>query len=204
MLDHQHTTNQKIHFLKQKYTSCQSCKELCESRSQVVFGSGNLNAEILFIGEAPGANEDKNGIPFCGASGQILQDLLQSINYDRNQIFITNTVLCKPPKNRNPKANEIKACNERLNQTIQAINPKIIVTIGNFATKAITKTKVGITKIRGKPIETTINNSSYTIVPVVHPANLLYNGRNPVIFQQMKDDFNIIKKIINKKTKHQK
>lgn len=182
--------------LKKEYSTCQKCKELCQSRTQVVFGSGNQNSKILFIGEAAGATEDKEGIPFCGASGKILQELLQSIGFTRDEIFITNTVLCRPEKNRNPKKEEIENCSNRLNKTIEYMNPKVIVTIGNFATYAVLG-QTGITKIRGQIFEKEINNKIVQIIPIVHPANLLYNGRNPIILNQMKEDFKVIQKATN-------
>ena len=190
--------NVELEQLREKYSKCEKCLELCDSRTQVVFGSGDTNADILLVGEGPGSSEDKQGIPFCGASGQVLQTLLEEIDYNRDDVFITNTVICRPPGNRNPKPAEIANCNERLYKTIQLVNPKVIVTVGNFATKAITG-KVGITKLRGIPVEVEIFGNSYTVIPVVHPANLLYNGRNPVVYQQMKNDFLAMKKIIDLK-----
>jgi uracil-DNA glycosylase len=189
-------TNLQLQQLKEEYQSCNLCEELCEERTQVVFGSGNPNAKILFIGEAPGLNEAKQGIPFCGASGKILEELLASIGFSRDDVFITNTLICRPPKNRNPKAKEIENCNDRLHKTIQLINPNVIVTVGNFATKAMIpkKAKSGITKIRGHIFEKEIYGKKFKVIPVVHPANLLYNGRNPNILQQMKDDFQVILK----------
>lgn len=181
--------------LKQQYSACNLCQELCDNRSQVVFGSGKENSVVLFIGEAPGASEDKQGIPFCGASGKVLQDLLATIGLTRDDVFITNTVICRPPGNRNPKTVEIENCRERLDKTIQTIQPKVIVTVGNFATQRITG-KVGITKLRGKTIDVSFNNQIYKVVPVVHPASFLYNGRSPVVFDQMKNDFETIKKVI--------
>src|SRR3989338_2527732 len=121
-----------IEKLRQEYSRCQRCSSLCQSRTQVVFGSGNHQSEILFIGEAPGATEDKEGIPFCGMSGQILSELLHSINLSREEIFITNTILCRPENNRNPEKEEVENCRERLDQLIAIIQPKVIVTIGNF------------------------------------------------------------------------
>lgn len=184
--------------LQQEYSTCQRCPSLCKSRTQVVFGSGNQNAEVLFIGEAPGAEEDSQGIPFCGASGKVLQELLASINLTRDNVFITNTILCHPENNRNPAKDEVENCRERLDQLIQIMKPKVIVTIGNFATERILGKK-GITQLRGKIFPLTINNQDVQVVPVVHPANLLYNGRNPAILQQMKDDFKVIGRIIREK-----
>ena len=178
--------------LKQSYSTCTKCPELCTTRIQVVFGSGNPDADVLFIGEAPGANEDKNGIPFCGMSGKILEELLQSINLSRDDIFITNTILCRPPNNRNPSKDEVNNCRERLDQLLEIMKPKVIVTIGNFATDRIIG-KTGIKSIRGKVYE----YKKFKVIPVVHPASYLYSGRNPEMMQQMKDDFSVIAENIN-------
>ncbi len=188
--------------LKQQYSTCQRCPALCKSRTQVVFGSGNPQAEVLFMGEGPGAEEDKQGIPFCGASGKVLQELLASINLTREDVFITNTILCRPENNRNPAKEEVENCRERLDQLIQIMQPKVIVTIGNFATERILGKK-GITSLRGKVFPLTIHNQEVKVIPVIHPANLLYNGRNPAIMQQMKDDFQKIAGVI-KQTNLQK
>jgi len=186
----------KINLLKEKYSNCQLCPELSKSRSQVVFGTGDEKAEMLIIGEAPGAKEDQLGIPFCGASGKILEGLLESINLTRNDVFISNTILCRPEKNRNPKSQEIKNCNNRLNNLIEAINPTVIVTVGNFATKTIIG-KSEITKIRGQIFKLKNKTRDYKVIPVIHPANYLYQGRNPQVLEQMKQDFKIIKKVVD-------
>jgi len=180
--------------LKQEYKKCNRCPALCNTRSQVVFGSGNNEADVLLIGEAPGANEDKQGIPFCGMSGKILDQLLNSVDISREEIFITNTILCRPDKNRNPSKEEVANCRERLYKLIEVMQPKVIVTIGNFATERIIG-KTGIKSIRGKIFSVMINNSEIKVVPVVHPASYLYSGRNPELFEQMKNDFKIITSI---------
>lgn len=184
--------------LHNKYQHCKRCSELCKSRTQVVFGSGNPNAEILFIGEAPGANEDKLGIPFCGMSGKVLEELLQSINLSRNDVFITNTILCRPENNRNPYPEEVENCRDRLDQLIAIMRPKVIVTIGNFSTQRILN-KTGIKTVRGKIFSTTINNHIITVIPVIHPANYLYSGRNPELLTQMKQDFQTIASVIKER-----
>ena len=189
-----HTFNQ----LKTEYSTCTKCSSLCQSRSQVVFGSGNPQAQVVLVGEAPGAEEDKQGIPFCGASGKVLNELLQSINLSRDDIFITNTILCRPENNRPPAKEEVQNCRDRLDQLIGIMQPKVIVTIGNFATERILGKK-GITSLRGKEFPIIIHNQEIIVVPVIHPANLLYNGRSPVILEQMKQDFQTIKKIIEQK-----
>ena len=178
--------------LKQRYSKCTKCDELCNHRTQVVFGSGNKDAEVLFIGEGPGKNEDEKGIPFCGMSGKILEELLQSINLSREDIFITNTILCRPPNNRNPAKEELENCRERLNKLIAIMQPKVIVTIGNFATERIIS-KTGIKSIRGKIFDF----NGIKVVPVVHPASYLYSGRNPEMMAQMKSDFQTIAEVID-------
>ena len=183
--------------LKQEYSTCNKCPALCQSRSQVVFGSGNPQAEVLFIGEAPGANEDKQGIPFCGMSGQVLNELLSSVGLSREDIFITNTILCRPQDNRNPAKDEVENCRDRLDKLIQIMQPKVIVTIGNFATERILGKK-GITSLRGKIFE----NAGRKIVPVIHPANYLYSGRNPVMFAQMKKDFTVVAEMVKTENKN--
>jgi uracil-DNA glycosylase len=184
----------EFHSLEQEYSSCQRCPALCESRSQVVFGSGNKDADVLLIGEAPGANEDKQGIPFCGMSGKILDDLLESAGLHREDIFITNTILCHPPNNRNPTKEEVAHCSKRLTQLINVMQPKVIVTIGNFATDRIIG-KTGIKSIHGKVFD----YEGRKVVPVIHPASLLYSGRNPELLQQMKDDFLVVARLAGSK-----
>lgn len=181
--------------LKQHYFQCQKCPHLCQSRTQVVFGSGNPQAQILFIGEAPGASEDKQGIPFCGMSGKILNELLQTINLSREDIFITNTILCRPENNRNPKPEEVENCRDRLDQVIRIMQPKVIVTIGNFATERILSKK-GIQSLRGKVFQTRINEQEIDVVPIIHPANFLYQGRNSQLWEIMKQDFRTIASVI--------
>ncbi len=184
--------------LRQEYSTCTKCPELCKSRTQVVFGNGNSQAQVLFIGEAPGASEDQQGIPFCGMSGQILTQLLESAGMSREDIFITNTILCRPQDNRNPAKEEVENCRDRLDQLIKIMRPKVIVTIGNFATERIIDKK-NIKSIHGKIFSTIINGKEIKVVPVIHPASLLYSGRNPELFQQMKDDFKTIAGIVQEK-----
>jgi len=189
--------------LKQHYSTCTLCPSLCQSRSQVVFGSGNPQAEVLFIGEAPGAHEDKQGIPFCGMSGKVLSELLTTINLSREDIFITNTILCRPENNRNPTKEEVANCRERLDQLLNIMKPKVIVTIGNFATERILG-KTGIKSLRGKKFPITIANQESTVIPVIHPANYLYSGRNPLLFEEMKNDFKMIADVIETKKRQKK
>ena len=184
--------------LKQEYQNCPRCPVLCQSRTKVVFGSGNQNAEVLFIGEAPGKEEDRQGIPFCGMSGKVLEELLASISLTRDEVFITNTILCRPENNRNPAKDEVENCRQRLDTLIEILKPKVIVTIGNFATERILG-KAGVTKLHGKVHALVFQQREIKVIPVIHPANLLYNGRNPELLQQMKDDFKVIQNVIEEK-----
>ena len=186
--------------LREKYKSCTRCSELLNSRIQVVFGEGNSNAKVLFLGEAPGLSEAKQGVPFCGASGKVLTELLSSVGLSREDVFITNTLLCRPENNRNPEKVEVENCRERLDKVIEVMQPAVIVTIGNFATERILGKK-GITSLRGKVFPTFIAGREVKVVPVIHPANYLYNGRNPEIFAQMKRDFEMIADVIDAKKK---
>lgn len=183
--------------LKKEYLGCTRCPALCD-RIQVVFGSGNKDADVLLIGEAPGKSEDQKGIPFCGMSGKVLDQLLNHIGLEREDIFITNTILCRPPNNRNPSKEEVANCKERLDKLISIMKPKVIVTIGNFATDRIIG-KTGIKSIRGKIFD----YEGLKVVPVVHPAALLYSGRNPEMLKQMQNDFETIASVISV-TKKQK
>jgi uracil-DNA glycosylase len=178
--------------LKKEYLNCVRCSALCENRSQVVFGSGDSKAKVILIGEAPGANEDKLGIPFCGMSGKILDELLVSNGLCRNNIFITNTILCRPPNNRNPQKEEVENCRERLDKLIDIMKPEVIVTIGNFATNRIIG-KTGIKSIRGKIFD----YKGIKVIPIVHPASYLYSGRNPELLAQMKADFAVVAEMLN-------
>lgn len=215
--------------LQAEYQHCQRCPALCKSRTKVVFGSGNPRAEILLIGEAPGFQEDKQGIPFCGESGKVLQELLASIGLTRDDVFITNTILCRPENNRNPAPEEVKNCSERLDMLIEILQPKVIVTIGNFATQRILGKSgagkiglsAGITSVRGKVFDIVLPGASgqqesqqesqqeiktqqeIKVIPVIHPANYLYNGRNPQLFEQMKGDFQVMRGQIKAENKKQ-
>ncbi|MDH4236336.1 MAG: uracil-DNA glycosylase, partial [Nitrospira sp.] len=131
--------------LAQSLHNCQRCKLAKLGRSQVVFGVGNPHASVMFVGEAPGANEDLKGEPFVGAAGKILNDLLASANLSRDQIYIANVIKCRPPDNRDPEPDEVEICKPFLLQQIQLIRPKLVCTLGNWATQTLLERKVGIT-----------------------------------------------------------
>ena len=184
--------------MKQKVLDCKKCP-LYKTRKNPVLGEGSLKARIMFIGEAPGYNEDLLGKPFVGRAGKFLDELLDSINLSRNEIFITNILKCRPPNNRNPLESEIKACSPYLNEQINIIKPRIIVTLGNFSTRFILKkfsiSPQQITKIHGKVFR--IKNLIYDVIviPMFHPAAALYN---PNMKQTMFDDFKILREELNK------
>jgi DNA polymerase len=151
---------------------CQKCG-LAAGRTQVVCGSGNPQAAILFVGEAPGYYEDKQGTPFVGAAGKLLDRLLQEIGLQRADVFITNVVKCRPPQNRNPQPEEITACQPYLSHQIDLIKPRVICTLGNFATQLLLGKKVGITRVRGQPFQV----KDYFVFPMLHPAAALHQER---------------------------
>lgn len=178
--------------IKNKVVNCQKCS-LYKTRKIPVIGQGNHDADIMFIGEAPGANEDKTGFPFCGRAGEIIDQLLLSIGLNRKEIYIANILKCRPPANRNPEKNEIDACSPYLEKQIKIIQPKLICTMGNFATAFIFKKyglvdKIqGISKLHGQLQQT----DKITILPLYHPAVATYNAN---MFDVLKNDFQQIKK----------
>lgn len=188
--------------MKKVLISVKNCKKcnLYKTRNKPVIGEGSLDAKILFIGEAPGKNEDLKGKPFVGKAGKILDELLKSIGFQRNQIYIANILKDRPPNNRNPLKSEIKACTEFLDKQINIIQPEVIVPLGNFATLYIFE-KYGlkydkISKIHSKTFSIKTNFGSIKIIPFYHPAVATYNINKKKILLK---DFKLIKKIIYKK-----
>ena len=154
----------------QALQGCTRCK-LCEARTTIVFGSGNPEADLVVIGEGPGADEDAQGLPFVGRAGQLLTRMLASVDITREECYITNTVLCRPPNNRNPEADELAACAPFLADKLAVIQPKVILTLGSVATQAMLRTKEPIGKLRG----TLHQYGDAVLVPTFHPAFLLRN-----------------------------
>lgn len=157
--------------LELQASGCTAC-ELSFSRTRVVFGAGDQRAEIVFVGEAPGLNEDRQGAPFVGAAGQLLTKLLASVGLDRSKVYITNVVKCRPPDNRDPTSDEVDTCRPFLKGQLEIIRPAVVCALGNFATQALIGKRVGITKLRGKPVQ--IEN--YFVLPMFHPAAALHRG----------------------------
>ena len=143
------------------------------TRTKLVFGAGNANADIMFVGEAPGAQEDKMGLPFVGPAGKLLEQLLGEIGLERKDVFINNTLMCRPPGNRDPLPEEIEECKPFLIKRIELIEPKVICTLGNYATKLLTGSPRGITKVHGEPQQREIGGRMVTLYPLFHPAAAL-------------------------------
>ncbi len=169
--------------------NCQECR-LASGRTQVVFGSGNPEASIMFVGEAPGFHEDKQGVPFVGAAGKLLTELLESVGLSRSQIYIANVIKCRPPGNRDPESDEVETCKPFLFQQIRLIKPHLVCSMGNFATQTLLERKVGITKVHGQSFEL----SEFRLFPLFHPAAALHNDRLRPLLQE---DFQKLKRLLD-------
>ncbi|HET6776228.1 MAG TPA: uracil-DNA glycosylase [Actinomycetota bacterium] len=152
-------------------STCTKCR-LAGGRTQVVYGTGNADADLMFIGEGPGYYEDKQGEPFVGAAGQLLNRMLEEIGVRRADVRITNVILCRPPGNRDPMPDEVETCTPWLREQIELVDPRVIVTLGNFATRFMLDKPVSISRVRGQrfPLE------GRTIIPTFHPAAILRGG----------------------------
>jgi DNA polymerase len=165
---------------------CRRCT-LCKTRTNLVFGEGNLHAELVFVGEAPGADEDSQGRPFVGKAGQLLTRIIVAMGLQRQDVYICNILKCRPPDNRNPRPEEIAACEPFLIRQLQAIQPKIICTLGTFAAHALLKTDIPISLLRGR----FHSYQGIALMPTYHPAYLL---RNPAAKKQVWEDVQKIMK----------
>lgn len=179
--------------------ACRNCG-LWMLRKNPVSGNGNLDAVVMFIGEAPGYWEDMKGEPFVGAAGKLLDELLSSIDLSRKEVFIGNLLKCRPPKNRDPQSNEIRACTPYLDRQIKIIRPGIIVTLGRHSTAYILSKaglKVsGITKLHGRIYETKLFGIPVVVIPMYHPAAALYNA---ALKKEMESDFQILKRELQRR-----
>jgi DNA polymerase len=174
--------------------SCTRCR-LAEGRTQVVFGAGNPHADLMFVGEAPGFHEDKQGVPFVGQAGKLLEKLLAGVGLWRDDVYIANTVKCRPPGNRDPQQDEIEACEPHLFRQIELIEPKVIATLGNFATKLLSGRPLGITRVHGQEQALTIAGRSVVLYPLYHPAAALYT---PAMLKVLEADFARLPEIIGR------
>ena len=164
---------------------CTRCT-LARGRTQVVFGAGNADAELMFVGEAPGFHEYQHGIPFVGRAGQLLDELLAEKGMGRDEVFIANVLMCRPPGNRDPEAGEIATCQPYLMAKIELIEPSVICTLGNFATKLLSGSSAGITRVHGQPQLRELGGRTVRLYPLFHPAAAL---RTPRVKEQLREDF---------------
>ncbi len=164
---------------------CTRCR-LAAGRTQVVFGVGNPDADLMFVGEAPGFHEDQQGYPFVGQAGKLLDRLLGGIGLERGQVYIANVLKCRPPGNRNPQPDEIEACEGHLFRQIELIEPRVVATLGNFATKLLSGKPHGITRVHGTPQPTSLGGRRVILYPLFHPAAALYT---PAMLRTLEEDF---------------
>ncbi len=170
--------------VRQELGDCQRCK-LHAGRTHLVFGAGNPAADLMFVGEAPGADEDAQGIPFVGRAGQLLTKIIEAIDLTREQVYIANILKCRPPGNRDPEPNEVETCEPFLLQQIEAIQPKIIVALGKYAAQNLLRTKTPISKMRGEFVQF----QNRLLLPTFHPSYLL---RNPSAKRQVWEDMKAV------------
>jgi uracil-DNA glycosylase len=166
--------------------ACERCSELAATRKTVVFGNGNADAELMFVGEAPGASEDEQGLPFVGRAGKLLDQLLGEIGLERKDVFVANTLMCRPPGNRDPLPLELENCHEYLLRKVELIEPSVICTLGNFSTKLLRGDPTGITRLHGRPEPITIGRRTVRLYPIYHPAAALYT---PSMLETLREDF---------------
>jgi DNA polymerase len=179
----------RLRLLQTEAEGCTRCR-LHEGRTTVVFGDGAANADLMFIGEGPGQHEDEQGLPFVGRSGQLLSTLLERVGLSRPEVYIANVVKCRPPGNRDPRPDEIEACKGYLIEQLRIIDPAVVVTLGNFSTKLLLKTEVGITRMRGRIYPWWGRH----VVPTFHPAAALRNG--PRVVDEMVSDLRLAVSVI--------
>lgn len=183
------TASERRELLKEVFAQardCTRCPELAATRRTVVFGAGNADAELMFVGEAPGASEDEQGVPFVGRAGQLLSTLLEEIRLQRTDVFIANVLKCRPPGNRDPLPIEIENCQEYLLRQVELIEPTVICTLGNFSTKLLRGDPTGITRLHGQPEVLTLGRRAVRLYPIFHPAAALYTPR---MLETLREDF---------------
>jgi DNA polymerase len=175
----------ELHAFGEVVAGCTKCA-LAAGRTQVVFGAGDPSSDLMFVGEAPGFHEDKQGVPFVGAAGKLLEQLLAGIGLTRDEVYIANVLKCRPPGNRDPLPEEIQACESHLWRQIELIQPRVVATLGNFATKLLSGRPTGITRVHGQEQEVTLGGRRVLLYPIYHPAAALYTPR---MLEVLKDDF---------------
>lgn len=175
-------------------SECTKCP-LHETRTKVVFGAGDADADLMFVGEAPGADEDRQGLPFVGRAGQLLNELLLGIGLSREDVFIANVLKSRPPGNRDPQPAEIEACKPYLYRQVELIEPRVVATLGNFSTKLLTRNQTGITRVRGVPQVHQLGGRTVFIFPLLHPAAAL---RTPRMRELLEEDFAKLAELLEK------
>ncbi|MEO9175420.1 MAG: uracil-DNA glycosylase [Gaiellales bacterium] len=160
----------------EEWSSCTDCR-LSERRTTVVVGDGNPDADLMFVGEAPGFHEDRRGIAFVGQAGGLLDELLELIGLGRGDCYIANVIKCRPPGNRDPQPDEIEACEGKLYRQIAIVRPRVIVTLGNFATRLLSGRQHGVSRVHGQARRATLGGNEVVLYPLYHPAAALYNPR---------------------------
>jgi DNA polymerase len=173
---------------------CTRCR-LAEGRTQVVFGVGNPEADLMFVGEAPGFHEDKQGFPFVGQAGKLLDQLLNGIGLSREDVYIANVIKCRPPGNRDPMPDEIEACESHLFRQVELIQPRIVGTLGNFATKLLSGKQLGITRVHGQEQQVVLAGRTVLLYPLYHPAAALYT---PAMLKVLREDFARIPELLGR------
>jgi uracil-DNA glycosylase len=171
---------------------CTRCP-LHQTRTKAVFGAGDANAELMFVGEAPGAEEDRQGLPFVGRAGQLLNELLEGIGLSREEVFIANVLKSRPPGNRDPQPLEIEACRPYLFAQVRLIEPKVVCTLGNFATKLLSGNPAGISRVRGAPQVHELGGRTVFLLPLFHPAAAL---RTPSMKDVLRADFELLRELL--------
>jgi DNA polymerase len=189
------SATERRELLKAVYDEARDCVRcpLHQTRTQVVFGSGNADAELMFVGEAPGANEDRLGLPFVGQAGKLLDKLLEEIGLTRPDVFVCNVLKCRPPSNRDPQPNEIGSCQGYLRSQVELIEPTMICTLGNFSTKLLRDDTTGISRLHGREQVLTIGARAVQLYPLYHPAAALYT---PSTLEALRADFHRIPELL--------
>ncbi|HEU4942684.1 MAG TPA: uracil-DNA glycosylase [Gaiellaceae bacterium] len=175
-------------------SACTRCR-LAQGRTQVVFGVGDPAADLMFVGEAPGFHEDKQGVPFVGQAGKLLDKLLAGIGLERSQVYIANVLKCRPPGNRDPQPDEIESCEPHLFRQIELIQPRVVATLGNFATKLLSGKPTGITRVHGQEQAVTLGGNRVLLYPLYHPAAALYT---PAMLNVLQEDFRRIPELMGR------
>jgi len=183
-----------LRVLSDTVAACTRCR-LAEGRTQAVFGAGHPDADVMFVGEAPGFHEDQQGVPFVGQAGKLLDRLLAGIGLARSDVYIANVLKCRPPGNRDPQPDEIEACERHLFQQVGLVRPKVVATLGNFATKLLSGKPHGITRVHGQEQQVTLGGLTVVLYPLYHPAAALYT---PAMLKVLESDFARLPELIGR------